>query len=81
MASDGGPAFPRTLLYEDMDGAMNAVSYHQMAGMSLHDFFAAAAIQGMLAAGGRANLVSDAFDIADTAIHERERRRANRPST
>jgi hypothetical protein len=82
MASkDGGPAYPRTLLYEDQEGAMNAVSYSFMAGMSLRDYFAAAALnqRKMLSTGAyyAADAAREAYEIADAMLRERERKPTN----
>jgi hypothetical protein len=40
---DGGPAFPKTEYYSDTD-----IPFNQTSGMSLRDYFAAAAMQGMI---------------------------------
>jgi hypothetical protein len=49
MNKDGGPAFPRRLpdIRVPPDEALRIIESH--AGMSLRDYFAAAALQGMLA--------------------------------
>lgn len=64
----GGPAFPSTV--ESNTGTMFFV------GMTVRDYFAAAAFQGLLAdgAGGSdADLASIAFRLADAMMAERER--------
>ena len=43
MISDGGPAFPHTT---QRDGITPAINHH---GISMRDYFAAAALQGLLA--------------------------------
>ena len=83
MASkDGGPAFPRTLLYEDQEGVMNAVSYSFMAGMSLRDYFAAAAISNQGSHNGTVpqdynQAAQWAYELADAMLRERERKPTN----
>ena len=46
--NDGGPAFPDSVSADDGGG----VNYSSCPGMSLRDFFAAAALQGQIAAFG-----------------------------
>ena len=76
MENDGGPAFPRV---EPGTGGEGAVIYF---GMSLRDYFAAAAMQGMLAHGARSNekkisdfdaVANDAFGYADAMLAERRK--------
>jgi hypothetical protein len=63
----GGPAFPQDILGE------------QCHGMTLRDYFAAKALQGMLAnqhqfqAGDSAMFARDAYEIADAMIAERRK--------
>jgi len=64
--NDGGPAFPRT----GWDGHTSPQS-----GMSLRDYFAAAALQGLLADGGGSSWEADAiyaYKIADAMLKARE---------
>ena len=67
MISDGGPAFP-TLFIEPGYGS-------GYAGMTLRDYFAAAALQGILANGGGASWDDDAthaYLCADAMLKARE---------
>jgi hypothetical protein len=67
--SDGGPAFPHTTQW---DGITPAINYH---GISMRDYFAAAALQGILADGGGASWDDDAknaFKAADAMLKARE---------
>ena len=62
--NDGGPAFPRS-----------ATGHcHSQEGMTLRDYFAAAALQGILADGGGASWDDDAknaFRAADAMLKAR----------
>lgn len=74
--NDGGPAFP----VESTDHAKYGI-----AGMSLRDWFAGMALQGMLAAsdgcGGEYRSTSEqAYRFADAMIAQRDKRQASRPS-
>lgn len=65
---DGGPAFPRVV--EQSNGYMQAVE-----GMTLRDYFAAKAMQGMLAAAENyqtEELTALAYDVADAMLKARE---------
>ena len=67
--NDGGPAFPHTTQW---DGITPAINYH---GISMRDYFAAAALQGILADGGGASWDDDAknaFKAADAMLKARE---------
>ena len=67
--NDGGPAFPHTTQW---DGITPAINYH---GISMRDYFAAAAMQGILAEGGGASWDDDAknaFKAADAMLKARE---------
>ena len=66
MKKDGGPAFPS-------HGTMGEVCEH---GMSLRDYFAAAALQGLLANTSGTEVfdrVQSAYYLADSMIAEREK--------
>ena len=92
MFNDGGTAFPQLNVEVISDSmAVQNVS----GGMSLWDFYAAAALTGMLSSevGGdglcppmtkgedyKTTIIKAAFGFADAAIAEREKRSANRPS-
>jgi hypothetical protein len=76
--NDGGPAFPAT--YETGNGGVYTTNYET--GMTLRDYFAAAALQGILAgrksdAGCYWHRVSDAYEVADWMLKEREKSNAN----
>jgi len=71
--NDGGPAFPETR-WDD-----RTRQEFQWTGMSLRDYFAAAALQGMLATFSKkeasASLVTDgAYRFADAMLAARERK-------
>ena len=80
MKNDGGPAFPETTEH-------TRVGFHATVGMTLRDYFAAAALQGLLsdhitimaasktkgAIGCWQQLAKDAINIADAMIAEREK--------
>jgi hypothetical protein len=66
MINDGGPAFPRT----GADGHTSPQS-----GMALRDYFAAAALQGLIANGGCPTWDDDAkaaYAAADAMLKARE---------
>ncbi len=61
---DGGPAFP----------TMDPNEHYRLMGMTLRDYFAAAALQGILADGGGASWDDDAknaFKAADAMLKAR----------
>lgn len=67
---DGGPAFPK--VYAPLDHAISD-------GMSLLDYFAAAALMGIWAYNGKKDalfpeLAKGAYDQAEAMLAERERR-------
>ena len=63
MKDDGGPAFPQTIRVPD--------EFH--AGMSLRDWFAGQALQGMLANGERRqSYAAEAYSLADAMLAERK---------
>jgi len=81
--NDGGPAYPG--LYYDTDSAGNTqVRYSEM-GMTLRDFFAAAALTGLLVPPAdseflslppdkaRTKAASCAYKLADAMIAERDK--------
>lgn len=68
--NDGGPAFARD---SHMDKQLGL--YVQQQGMSLRDFFAAAALQGILSSTQTGHLqiiAKDAYGMADAMIKARE---------
>jgi hypothetical protein len=71
MASDGGPAFP----FREQDGEGG---YERFPGMSLRDYFAAAAMQGMMACPDGDGHIEEysigAYEIADAMLAARERK-------
>ena len=67
--NDGGPAFPHTTQW---DGITPAINYN---GMTLRDYFAAKALQGLLAWGGGSSWEDDAknaYQAADAMLKARE---------
>jgi hypothetical protein len=68
--NDGGPAFPHTTQW---DGITPAINYH---GISMRDYFAAAALQGLLASfesiGTRDAYALVAYEYADAMLKARE---------
>ncbi len=71
-AKDGGPAFPSS--YATPSGP---VAYDDNYGMTLRDYFAAAALQGYIAAGVPSDSTYDdvaekAFKAADSMLKERD---------
>lgn len=70
MKKDGGYAFPHSELSSDGNYILN---YN---GMSLRDYFAAAALQGMLAYGKTGPMkvaALECYQMADAMLAERER--------
>jgi hypothetical protein len=69
---DGGPAFPSV----DIDDDGNKVAWSQERGMTLRDYFAAAAISGLIqrhrADVAWADVAPAAYKIADAMIAHRE---------
>jgi hypothetical protein len=71
--NDGGPAFPRPFSADDVDAD---ISYPAHTGMTVRDYFAAKAMQGMcahpydLAPKGISNM---AYKIADEMLKAREK--------
>lgn len=81
MKNDGGPVYPGTRLEEIMEqygnGEKRTVRHHDVSypGMSLRDWFAGMALQGLLACpevtGPMVGLVTDAYSYADLMLKER----------
>ena len=72
---DGGPAFPVPMGF-DINGLTYPATHSE--GMSLRDWFAGMALQGLLslttASGGKfEDYATDAYTIADAMIKEREK--------
>lgn len=70
--NNGGPAFPRPIGHYPVAGC----TYNDaQAGMTLRDYFAAAALTGLLAEGSgmHHDAVMDAFVIADDMILRRSK--------
>jgi hypothetical protein len=69
--NDGGPAFPRDTHMDKEIGL-----YVQQTGMTLRDYFAAAALQGILARGqslsSKRDEVVEAFQYSDAMLKARE---------
>ena len=70
--TDGGPAFP---IY----GKLNEWGYAEQPGMTLRDYFAAKAMQGMAGSPrycehgwDQADLAAQAYEIADAMLKARE---------
>ena len=78
--NDGGPAFAlaptASTMKPNADGAGHIVTHYGMeSGMSLRDYFAAAALQGILANGGGASWDDDAthaYLCADAMLKAKE---------
>ena len=73
---DGGPAFPRPLSTDDHQNQCNL--YDEQDGMTLWEYTAIAAMQGLLATvppGARRDLAVEAGLYADEMMAERRRRR------
>ena len=76
---DGGPAFPRNIL----DHGHGVTTTHE-SGMTLRDYFAAKAMQGLLASGwcaearelapgvGEQDVAKDAYLMADAMLKARD---------
>ena len=66
----GGPAFP---VHPDMAAQLGCVPSSSDAGMSLRDYFAAKAMQGILYEGlESAETATHAYEIADAMMKARE---------
>ena len=81
MKNDGGPAFPRSAGYSAPDGRPEYSNGAQK-GLSLRDYFAAAALQGLLACPSDATpnetwptfLSELAYQYADAMLEARDNR-------
>ena len=85
MKNDGGPAFPLNFTIRMPEGSGLIPTTQIGSGMSLRDYFAAAALQGILAAnydpyGGEKSAASDdaacalhSYNIADAMLAERDK--------
>lgn len=74
---DGGPAFPGIVVRRDQQGGIGNV--YNEGGMSLRDYFAAAALQGMsvywIEKGGEVQDFADsAYQMADAMLAARSER-------
>ena len=70
--NDGGPAFPH------LETTSRGEPYHDHLGMTLRDYFAAAALQGVMAAHTSGGCLVDdlyakyAYDLADAMLKQRD---------
>ena len=76
MSGNGGPAYP--VKYQDGTGG-----YEQADGISIRDYFAAAALQGMLAypipGNPKPDVIAEwAYEAADAMLAARERKEEGR---
>jgi len=85
VSNDGGPAFPVSELHKQMGPELGHLHRFSQTGMSLRDYFAAAALTGMLAGGkdrepnhwvfGHVDeMACESYRIASHMLDERERR-------
>lgn len=76
---DGGPAFPQGEAYQVTDLAGNTTTNRRAAlhgGMSLRDFFAAKAMQGLIGVIPNSSndvIAQQAYELADAMLAEREK--------
>lgn len=75
MKNDGGPAFPRSAGYSAPDGRPEYSNGAQK-GLSLRDYFAAAALQGLLVDGAYSfsGAAKVAYAFADAMLEARDNR-------
>ncbi len=79
MKNDGGPAFPRSAGYSAPDGRPEYSNGAQK-GLSLRDYFAAAALQGLVGATQSMTHVTvsmvaeEAYQYADAMLEARDNR-------
>lgn len=79
MSKDGGPAFPRPASTDEHEGPCNV--YQDQQGMTLRDYFAAKALQGLLASFAGVDcrmpepekFAADAYAQADAMLKAREK--------
>lgn len=77
--NDGGPAFPQkkiTQLIASEDGSVAEPVYEVVGGMSLRDYFAGQALQGVMASGSvqlmkNEDAVAMSYRVADLMLAER----------
>jgi len=75
---DGGAAFPITPIFSESHGWLRPCEImHSAEGMTLRDYFAAAAFQGLLINGHHKNvrysyIAQDAYKLADAMIEARK---------
>ena len=79
MFDDGGSAFPTKVITgtEYIENVGNRHTYDEYPGMTLRDYFAAKAMEGMLACptqpqSGPDMYAKDAYEIADAMLKARE---------
>ena len=75
---EGGSAFPQHPIYslQEEDGVYDLLVYEQGSGMTLRDYFAAKAMQGMMVdvEQPRCDYIADiAYEMADAMLAEREK--------
>ena len=80
MKATGGPAFPRNYVPGSVTTDGSGRQYHTafipaQEGMTLRDYFAAVALQGLLASpnSGTGSAVVSAYRVADAMLAEREK--------
>ena len=77
--NDAGPAFPQPAIYDPIrEKVYQASAYGCDAGMTLRDYFAAKALQGMVASEYAARLdlllwAEHAYAMADAMLEERQK--------
>ena len=74
--NNGGPAFPEISYKESLGGGSHIMTVY--GGMTLRDWFAAKAMQGMLVRPDYVDtpacvISADAYDVADAMLAEREK--------
>lgn len=72
---DGGPAFPAVIPLEYSEQQGKSYPNYESAGMTLRDYFAAAAITGLIAQSDKAGRADEfarqAYVVADAMLEER----------
>jgi hypothetical protein len=75
--NDGGPAFPLSCATATGESPISSDDFQNGSGMSLRDYFAAAALQGYVAsdmvAPSAAAVAHDCYELASAMIAEREK--------